>query len=225
LKAASGKTAAVFISGGGSNLQAFIDAARQDLLGFDLSVVISNRPDAGGLQRAKTAGIETCVVPSRGVADRLAYDRLLAGAVDRFAPDLIILAGFMRILSGGFVARYAGRILNIHPSLLPLYPGLDTHARALAAGDKRHGCTVHFVTEELDGGPRIMQGEVAVEPGDTAATLAARVLTVEHQVYPQAASLVAAGRVHYRDGRCFLDGEPLTVPLALADEPFTPSAT
>ncbi len=207
------KTAAVFISGGGSNLQALIDAAEQDVLGFQLRAVFSNRADAGGLQRAQEAGIETCVVPSRGVSDRVAYDRTLAVELDRFAPDLIILAGFMRILSAGFVSRYAGRILNIHPSLLPLYPGIDTHARALAAGDSRHGCTVHFVTEELDGGPRIMQGAVDVLEGDTARTLAARVLEVEHRIYPRAASLVAEGRVSCRNGRCYLDGEVLGEPL------------
>lgn len=207
--------AAVLISGGGSNLQAFIDAVAAGDLDLELAVVISNRADAGGLERARTAGIATRCVPSRGAANRESYDEQLATELDRHAPDLIILAGFMRILSGAFVSRYAGRILNIHPSLLPLYPGLDTHARALAAGDAEHGCTVHFVTEELDGGPPIMQARVRVMPGDDAETLAARVLEVEHQVYPQTAALFAAGRIEYRDARCWLDGQPLAEPLRL----------
>lgn len=207
--------AAVLISGGGSNLQAFIDAVEAGELDLDLVVVISNRADAGGLQRARNAGITTCCVPSRGAKDRESYDSELATELDRHDPDLIILAGFMRILSGKFVSRYSGRILNIHPSLLPLYPGLDTHARAIAAGDSEHGCTVHFVTEELDGGPPIMQARVQILADDDAATLAARVLAVEHRVYPRTAALFAAGRIEYREGRCWLDGQPLTEPLRL----------
>lgn len=208
-------SAAVLVSGGGSNLQAFIDAVAAGDLDLDLRVVISNRADAGGLGRAERAGIATACIPSRGIRDRQAYDRQLAAEIDRHAPDLLILAGFMRILSGGFVARYAGRILNIHPSLLPRYPGLDTHARAIAAGDREHGCTVHFVTEELDGGPRIIQGRVPVLPDDDPDTLAARVLTLEHRVYPQAAALYAAGRIRCIDGMTVLDGKPLLEPLLI----------
>ena len=210
-------SAAVLISGGGSNLQAFIDAVAHGTLDLDLGVVISNRPDAGGLERAARAGIATRCLPSRGVRDRAAYDERLAAELDRHAPDLLLLAGFMRILGKDFVARYAGRILNIHPSLLPKYPGLDTHQRVLDAGDPEHGCTVHFVTEELDGGPPIIQGRVPVLAGDDAASLAARVLEVEHRIYPQAAQLFATGRIECRDGRCWLDGRPL-------DEPLPPAA-
>lgn len=213
LSTASRTRAAVLISGSGSNLQAFIDAVSAGTLDLDLAVVISNRPDAFGLQRADAAGITTVCVPSRGVRERAAYDAQLATEIDRHAPDLIILAGFMRILGAAFVSRYAGRIMNIHPSLLPKYPGLDTHARALAAGDKEHGCTVHFVTEELDGGPRIVQGRVPVLAGDDPETLAARVLAVEHRIYPHAAALFAAGRVRCRNGQCLLDGKPLAEPL------------
>lgn len=206
-------TAAVLVSGGGTNLQAFIDAIDRGELELSLRVVVSNRADAGGLKRAERAGIATACVPSQGLSERDAYDRLLAAEIDRHAPDLLILAGFMRILGPAFVSRYAGRILNIHPSLLPRFPGLDTHARALAAGDSEHGCTVHFVTEELDGGPRIIQGRVPVLPDDDAASLASRVLQLEHRIYPRAAALYAAGRLRCVDGRTVLDGKPLTEPL------------
>ena len=217
MKATPGKKAVVLVSGGGSNLQAFIDTARRGALEFDLSLVISNRPQAGGLTRAQNAGIATHCLPSQGISDRAAYDRTLAAELDRLTPDLIILAGFMRILSPAFVHRYAGRILNIHPSLLPLYPGLHTHARALAAGDREHGCTVHFVTEELDGGPRILQGRVPVCPGDDPNALAARVLRIEHQIYPRAANLFASGRIRYHEGQCLLDDEVLREPLQYPD--------
>ncbi|MCB1841502.1 MAG: phosphoribosylglycinamide formyltransferase [Halioglobus sp.] len=209
--------AAVLLSGKGSNLQAFIDTAGRNALEFDIGLVISDRPQAAGLGRAREAGIEACCVAAQGIADRAAYDQLVAAELERHAPGLIILAGFMRILSAAFVNRYAGRILNIHPSLLPLYPGLNTHARALAAGDREHGCTVHFVTEELDGGPRIMQGRVPVRETDDADTLAARVLEIEHRIYPRAANLFAAGRISYRDGHCFLDGAAMEEPLCYPD--------
>ena len=206
-------TAAVLVSGGGSNLQAFIDAVARGDLDLEISVVISNRPDAFGLERAASAGIAARCVPSRGIRDRAAYDELLAAELDRHRPRLLLLAGFMRILGTPFVNRYAGRMLNIHPSLLPKYPGLDTHQRALDAGDREHGCTVHFVTDELDGGPRVIQGRVPVLDGDDAASLAARVLEVEHRIYPRAAQLVATDRVECRGGRCWLDGRPLEEPL------------
>lgn len=203
----------ILLSGGGTNLQAFIDAVAAGELDVDLVGVISNRPDAFGLERARQAGIDNVCVPSRGVRDRDAYDRKLAQEIERFTPDLIVLAGFLRILGKAFVERFAGRILNIHPSLLPKYPGLDTHERALAAGEKEHGCTVHFVNEELDGGPPIIQGRVPVHADDDVHSLADRVLAIEHQVYPQAVAMIASGRLEWRDGRCFLDDKPLSKPL------------
>ncbi len=211
-------TAAVLVSGGGTNLQAFIDAARDGRLDLELRAVVSDNPDAKGLQRARLAGLPAECVPRADHADAPAFEEALANRLARYRPDLLILAGFMRILSGAFVARYEGRILNIHPSLLPRFRGLNTHQRAIDAGDRWHGCTVHFVTERLDGGPRIAQARVPVLPGDTAATLAARVLEQEHRIYPWAAGLVAAGRVRYADGAAWYDGEPLQDPL-----PFPPA--
>ncbi|MGB5247159.1 MAG: phosphoribosylglycinamide formyltransferase [Woeseia sp.] len=205
--------AVVLISGGGTNLQAFIDAVRAGELDIDLVAVISNRADAYGLERAQQAGIDGITVASKGIRDRAAYDELLAAEIARHRPDLIILAGFLRILGKAFVERFSGRILNIHPSLLPKYPGLNTHERALAAGDTEHGCTVHFVTEELDGGPAILQGRVPVFDDDSVDALADRVLAIEHRIFPQAAALFAAGRVVCRDGKCYLDGKPLSEPL------------
>ena len=155
--------------------------------GLPVSVVLSNRADAAGLEFARSRGIATAVVEHRAFATREAFDQALAAAIDRHAPRLVALAGFMRVLTPAFVQRYAGRLLNIHPSLLPAFPGLDTHGRALAAGVKVHGCTVHFVTEELDSGPIVIQAAVPVLPGDSPATLAARVLEQEHRIYPRAA--------------------------------------
>jgi phosphoribosylglycinamide formyltransferase-1 len=171
----------ILISGRGSNMQAMIDA------GLPVAAVISNRADAAGLKYAAARGIATAVVEHRGYATREAFDAALAQAIDAFRPELLALAGFMRILTGDFVRRYQGRMLNIHPSLLPAFPGLDTHARALAAGVKLHGATVHFVTAELDHGPVVMQAAVPVLPGDDEEALAARVLAQEHRIYPQAA--------------------------------------
>lgn len=170
----------VLISGRGSNMQAILDA------GIQVSAVISNKADAAGLAMAARHGVATGVVEHRRFATREAFEAALAAEIDRYAPRLVALAGFMRVLTPGFVARYAGRLINIHPSLLPEFPGLDTHARALATGAKRHGCTVHFVTTELDHGPIIAQASVPVLPGDTPDTLAARVLQQEHQLYPRA---------------------------------------
>jgi phosphoribosylglycinamide formyltransferase-1 len=170
----------VLISGRGSNLQAILDA------GIPVSAVISNRADAGGLAIAAQRGVATAVVEHARFGSREAFDVALAAEIDRHAPRLVALAGFMRVLTPGFVARYAGRLVNIHPSLLPEFPGLDTHARALAAGAKRHGCTVHFVTEQLDHGPIIAQATVPVLPGDSEEALAARVLAQEHAIYPRA---------------------------------------
>jgi phosphoribosylglycinamide formyltransferase-1 len=183
----------VLISGRGSNLQAILDA------GIAVRAVISNRADAKGLLLAERHGVATRVVPHRDFASREAFDAALAGEIERHGPRLVALAGFMRILTPGFVARYAGRLVNVHPSLLPAFPGLDTHERALAAGVKLHGCTVHFVTTELDHGPIIVQAAVPVRAGDTAESLAARVLEQEHVVYPQAIRWFLEGRLR-RDG-------------------------
>lgn len=208
--------AAVLISGGGTNLQAFIDATSSGSLDLELSVVVSSNPDAYGLERAHRAGIPTEVVTAQH-ANRENYDAALSATLDRYQPDLLILAGFMRILTPSFVARWRGCVLNIHPSLLPKYPGLDTHRRVLEAGDAWHGCTVHYVTEKLDAGPPIIQGRVPVLPSDTPETLAARVLTVEHRIYPEAAGLVAAGRVTLANDHVHLDGRRLTEPLQHSD--------
>lgn len=206
-------SAAILISGGGTNLQAFIDATQSGQLNIDLNVVLSNKPGAAGLERARRANIEVACVEHKNYPVREDFDAALVSTLDRYAPDLVILAGFMRILTPVFIGHYVGRIFNIHPSLLPKYPGLNTHQRALDAGDKWHGSTVHFATEELDGGPRIIQGRVPILAGDSAATLAARVLTVEHQIYPKAAELYAAGRLESRDGAAWLDGQRLDEPL------------
>jgi phosphoribosylglycinamide formyltransferase-1 len=206
-------SAAILISGGGSNLQAFIDAQKAQTLNLHLAVVLSNKPDAFGLQRARDAGIPTECVQNGDFADRESFDTAVARALDPYQPDLLILAGFMRILSASFVQHFAGRILNIHPSLLPKYPGLHTHQRAIDAGDSWHGATVHFVTEELDSGPLIIQGRVPIEESDDAKSLAARTLVIEHRIYPEAARLFATGRLVFRDGQTLLDGEPLLEPI------------
>jgi len=206
-------SAAVLISGSGTNLQAFIDATRSGDLDIHLGVVLSNKAAAAGLDRARKANISVECIEHRNFPDREQFDAALVSTLDQYEPDLIILAGFMRILTPVFIEHFAGRIFNIHPSLLPKYPGLDTHQRAIDAGDQWHGSTVHFATEELDGGPRIIQGRLPVLPDDTAETLAARVLKVEHQIYPKAAALFAAGRLEYRDGGAWLDGARLNEPL------------
>jgi phosphoribosylglycinamide formyltransferase 1 len=184
----------VLISGRGSNLQAILDA------GIPVAAVISNRPDAPGLALAAGRGVGTAVVEHRRYATREEFEAALAAEIDRHAPRLVALAGFMRVLTPGFVARYAGRLVNIHPSLLPEFPGLDTHARALAAGVTRHGCTVHFVTAQLDHGPIIAQASVPVLPGDSAQALAARVLEQEHRLYPRAIRWFLDGLLEVEDG-------------------------
>lgn len=190
----------VLISGRGSNLQAMLDA------GIPVSAVISNRADAAGLALAARRGIATAVVEHRAFTSREAFEAALGAEIDRHAPRLLALAGFMRVLTPGFVARYAGRIVNIHPSLLPEFPGLNTHARALAAGAKRHGCTVHFVTAQLDHGPIIAQASVPVVAGDTADSLAARVLAEEHQLYPRAIRWFLDGLLELKDGKVHVKG-------------------
>lgn len=205
----------VLISGNGSNLQAIIDAREAGELDVDISAVISNRPEAYGLQRARQAGIDAACLPHGDFPDRRQFDLALAGLLDGYRPDLVLLAGFMRILTAEFVAKYEGRLLNIHPSLLPLYPGLETHRRAIDAGDTHHGSTVHYVTEELDGGPRIIQGRVPVLPNDDATRLARRVLDVEHRIYPRAVKLITEGRIHYADKAAWFDGKKMPEPLQL----------
>ncbi|WP_193166011.1 phosphoribosylglycinamide formyltransferase [Microbulbifer hainanensis] len=199
----------VLISGSGTNLQALIDAAQSDEADFSISAVISNKADAYGLTRAREAGIDAFAVSHRDYPDRETFDGALMEEIDRHQPDLVVLAGFMRILTPEFVRHYGGRLLNIHPSLLPKYQGLHTHQRALDAGDREHGVTVHFVTEELDGGPAIIQAVVPVEPGDTAEQLAARVQVQEHFIYPLAVSWFSQGRLRMLDDRAELDGELL----------------
>lgn len=190
----------VLISGRGSNMQALVEA---DL---PVSAVISNRADAGGLAISARHGIDSAVVEHRRYASREAFEQALAAEIDQHAPRLVALAGFMRILTPGFVQRYAGRLLNVHPSLLPAFPGLDTHARALEAGVKLHGCTVHFVTAELDHGPIVAQAAVPVLADDTADSLAARVLREEHRIYPQAVRWFLEGRLAVRGNRVDVSG-------------------
>ena len=204
---------AVLISGSGTNLQSFIDKSAAGEVDLDLRVVFSNRPGAFGLERAAKAGIATECLEHGDYPDRESFDRAVAAVLDRYEPDLIILAGFMRILSPWFVQHYEGRVLNIHPALLPAYPGLDTHQRVLDAGEEWHGSTVHFVTEELDGGPRILQGRLAVNPEETAEQLCERVQTIEHQIYPEAAHWFGQGRLEFRDGAAWLDGRLLRDPV------------
>ncbi len=196
----------VLISGRGSNLSAILEAAAAPDYPAAVVAVIANKADAPGLQLAAAAGVATEIVPSQGVTDRTVYDQSLRDAIDRYAPDLIVLAGFMRILTADFVNHYAGRMINIHPSLLPSFTGLHTHQRALDAGVHLHGCTVHFVTAELDHGPMIAQAAIPVWPDDTAATLAARVLAEEHRVYPAVVRWFAEGRLKVVGQRVLLDG-------------------
>lgn len=199
----------VLISGNGSNLQALIDRFQRADSPATVAAVISNRPTAGGLARAERAGIPTVVLDHTTFGGRDAFDAALRETIESFAADLVTLAGFMRILGSDFVRHYAGRMLNIHPSLLPKYTGLDTHQRALDAGDTVAGATVHFVTEELDGGPPILQAEVPVIEGADAGILAARVLTFEHKIYPLAVEWFAQGRLALQDQCAWLDGERL----------------
>ena len=205
--------AAILISGSGSNLQSFIDQVADGRLDLDIAVVVSNRPDAFGLQRAADAGISTLCVEHTAYDDRESFDRAIAAALDQHSINLVILAGFMRILSPWFVKHYEGRILNIHPALLPAYPGLNTHQRVLDAGDSWHGSTVHFVTEELDGGPLILQGRLPLTADQNAKDLAARVQAIEHQIYPQAANLFANGDLRFHNGKAVLGGATLNAPI------------
>ncbi|WAJ39444.1 phosphoribosylglycinamide formyltransferase [Pseudomonas sp. GOM7] len=199
----------VLISGSGSNLQALIDSSTQDDNPARIGAVISNRADAYGLQRAQQAGIATEVLDHKQYEGREAFDAALIEIIDAHQPDLVVLAGFMRILSPGFVKHYSGRLLNIHPSLLPRHKGLHTHQRALEAGDAEHGCSVHFVTEELDGGPLVVQAVLPILADDTPERLASRVHQQEHRIYPLAVRWFAEGRLRLGAQGAMLDGQPL----------------
>lgn len=199
----------IVISGSGTNLQAIIDAWQAGTLPVDIRAVISNRPGVKGLQRAMQAGIETAIVDHSKYDSRDTFDRALQQTIDSYAPRLVILAGFMRILGHDFVNHYQGRMINIHPALLPNFPGLKTHERALEAGVEEHGASVHFVTTEVDGGPIIIQGHVRVEADDTPDSLASRVLQQEHRIYPEAIRLYATGRVRMHNNQVLLDAKPL----------------
>ncbi|MCZ8014153.1 MAG: phosphoribosylglycinamide formyltransferase [Limnobacter sp.] len=202
----------ILISGRGSNLNALIDHAKQTGA-YQIRAVISNRPNAAGLALAQTAGLDTAVLDHTEYESREAFDVALADLIDEYQPDWLVLAGFMRVLTEGFVNRYLGRLVNIHPSLLPAFPGLKTHQQALEAGVRVHGVTVHLVTPELDHGPIVDQAMLLVLPGDTPETLAARVLALEHQIYPRALSALASGQIKSVNGR--LEGT-LTLPLVHA---------
>lgn len=206
----------VLISGGGTNLQALIDASQSS--NYKISAVISDRPEAFGLQRAKRVNIHSLTIDHKSFDSRDSFDQTLGDAIEEIGPDLVVLAGFMRILGADFVNRFEGRILNIHPSLLPKYPGINTHQRAIDAGDKEHGVSVHFVTAELDGGPIITQESVPVLKDDTAEALAARVLEKEHLVYPKVVSWFASGSLHMESGKVILDHEEV-LPTGIIDHP------
>jgi phosphoribosylglycinamide formyltransferase-1 len=203
----------VLISGRGSNMQALIEQSRGPAAAYEVSQVFSDKPDAPGLAIARALGVDAQALDPREYPDRAAYDRALAERVRRCSPSLIALAGFMRILSAEFVGTFEGQVLNIHPSLLPKYAGLHTHRRALAAHDAEHGATVHYVTEQLDGGPAVIQGRVAILPDDDEQTLAARVQSQEHRIYPLAVSWHCRDRLRYADGRAWLDGIQLRAPV------------
>jgi phosphoribosylglycinamide formyltransferase-1 len=199
----------VLISGGGTNLQAIIDGQLNGSLPIEIRAVISNRPGVKGLERARKAGINAELIDHTLFPDRESFDAALMQAIDRHQPQLVVLAGFMRVLTDSFVNHYLGRLLNIHPSLLPKYPGLHTHQRVIEAGDPIHGVTVHFVTPQLDGGPAITQAQVPVLRGDSADSLAQRVLTQEHRIYPLAIQWYAEGRLQLKNDQTYLNGEPL----------------
>jgi len=204
---------AVVISGRGSNMEAIARAAQGPDSRYRVVRVIADRPTAGGLARAAALGVPTSVVPVKEFADRAAFEAALSAEIDASGAALVALAGFMRILSPEFVQRFEGKLLNIHPSLLPHYKGLDTHARVLAARESHHGASVHYVTAELDGGPVVMQGRLRVRVGDTPESISARVHALEHIIYPHVCSLIASRRIEWRRGSVYFEREPLVAPL------------
>lgn len=208
----------VLVSGKGTNLQALIDASAHPHARFEIVAVASDRKDARGLERARAAGIDTLHVDPRSFSDRAAFDRGLADAVAACSPELVVLAGFMRILSAEFVARFEGRMLNIHPSLLPKFKGLHTHRRVLEAGEREHGATVHFVTAELDAGPSILQYRIEVGDDDTEDSLSARVHSGEYIILPRAVELIAMGRLRLEHGRVRMDDKLLDTPQCIEEE-------
>jgi phosphoribosylglycinamide formyltransferase-1 len=217
---ASRQRLAILISGQGSNMLAIAHSCRSGRIPADVALVIADTPQAGGIEQARALGLATSVVDRRcymhnGRPDRAAFEAALAAAIADCGADYLILAGFMRVLSAEFVTRHAGRMLNIHPSLLPRHKGLDTHARALAAGEAEHGASVHFVTAELDGGPLIAQAVVPVFPGDDIAALSGRVHAVEHKLYPMVIEWLTSGRLDWNGGRPTLDGAPLNSPARM----------
>ena len=209
----------VLISGRGSNLRAIAERMARGELPIDIRAVVSDQPQAGALAWSREHGIETAVLQPRDFPDRATYGRALADLVASYHPALVVLAGFMRILDATFVDRYAGRLLNIHPSLLPRHRGLHTHRRVLEAGEAEHGASVHFVTQELDGGPVVLQVRVPVLADDDEDRLAARVLTEEHRIYPQCIEWFARGRLRHHDGAAWLDGRRLDAPIILDTRP------
>ncbi|MGH8541305.1 MAG: phosphoribosylglycinamide formyltransferase [Stenotrophobium sp.] len=210
------KNIVVLISGRGRNLQALIDVWRAGKIPGRIAAVISNRADVEGLDRARAAGIAAEVIPHADYAARAEFDAALSAAIDRHQPDVVVMAGFMRVVGAEFIRRYRGRMLNIHPSLLPKYPGLRIHQRVLDAGDAEHGATVHFVTEELDGGPRVIQGRLSVRRQDTAETLAGRVLReIELRIYPQTVAWLTAGVLTLDGDAVMFKGRRLTAPLGM----------
>ncbi len=203
------KNIVVLVSGNGSNLQAILNACDSNMIRASVKAVFSNKAEAFGLERAKTAAVDAHSVNPKDFGSREEFDHELMTKIDAYQPDLIVLAGYMRILSSEFVRHYAGKMINIHPSLLPKYPGLDTHQRAIDAQDKEHGTSVHFVTEELDGGPVILQAKVPVFEGDDADMLASRVLTQEHCIYPMVCKWFVEERLSMVNGQAILDGKAL----------------
>ena len=206
----------VLISGRGSNMQAVARACRDGRIHGDITIVIADREDAGGVEIARELGLSATVVSWKAFPDRAAFERALADVLGKHGVEVVVLAGFMRVLSPEFAEAFAGRLINIHPALLPKYRGLNTHRRCLEAGDAEHGASVHFATAELDGGPVILQSRLDVRPGETEKDLAARVLTTEHVILPRVLGWLADGRLVWRDGRGWLDGKPLDAPIVEA---------
>lgn len=209
IQPSAAKRLVILVSGGGSNLQSLIDGCANGEINASVSAVISNNPNAGGLERAAKAGIPNVAIDHRAFDSRESFDLALSELIDSFSPDLVILAGFMRILTPTLVNHYLGQMMNIHPSLLPAYPGLHTHRRAIDAGDKQAGATVHFVTPELDGGPSIIQAQVDIESSDNEDSLASKVLAFEHKIYPQAVKWFCSSRLVMDNGQVRLDNKPI----------------